>query len=588
MNKKEIERNKINDVENEEDEEEEVELELERELELELEVEENNCKDHYPEQYTTSAFKKQLDCQLVDIYTSLDSTIENQIYYNKMHKSRTSTSTSSSSPGPKENIKNKKNIDEKKILRQVENKIDWAVEIEKERSRHRDKEKEMEKELERHKERAKNREKEIEMEKNRMRERERERERAKEVQEKREKEKERDERDRERREDRERELERQKEKEKVQEIEWRREKEKNIEEEIQREQKYLHQLNQNQKEIFNKGSTSIDLTQSRLKYDREHYSDIRLIADHYSNSSDTYNDGYNDHTIDHTNINIGSKVYTGYRSACSGEPNRRVANALNFDSQILPQPPSKYSSEYDSEGDIDGDHDGDNDGDGEEAATGAQLNFFEDPSPSSQDWGSRPPRDQVEDEDMRVGIGMGTGYEDSSKPYSSTASSRSRNRSSAESRINGTTPSSSSSSMQHTHAQHTQHIQHVFQQPLRGSEQPTHVRMTRTFSKEESDNPRICGPSSVMSDIDDRTVWAASPSPSPSLSLVRRSGTGDRARPVRTDSPSLINRRRGSSDSYMSSNSYLDGTYVHVMLSCRISPLLSVMIKSLMRLDNKE
>ena len=546
MNKKEIGWNESKDKESEVDEEDKVELELE------VEVEDNNCKDDYAEQYTTSAFKKQLDCQLVDIYTSLDSTIENQIYYNKMHKSRTSTSTSSSTLSPKENTINKKNIDEKKVLRQVENKIDWAVEIEKERSRHRDKEKEMEEELERHKERAKKREKEIEMEKNSLREREGERERAKEVQEKREKQKERDERDRVRREDRERELEWQREKEKIQEIECRREKNKKIEEEIQKEKKYLQiAFNQNQEEIINKGSVSIDLTQSRLKYDREHYSDIRLIADHYSNSSDTYNDGYNDHTIDHTNIPIGSKVHAGYRSASTGEPNKMVANALNFNSQILPQPSPKYSSEYDSEGD----------GDGEEGATDIRLNSFENPSPSSQDWGSSTPQDQVEDEDMRIGVGMGTGYQDSSKTYSSTASSLNTSRGRGDSRSNGTSPSSSSSSMQHPHTQHTQH---VFQKPLRGSEQPTHVRMTRAFSKEESDNPRICGPPSVMSDIDDRTVWAASPSPSPSLSLVRGSGTGTgyRARPVRTDSPSLINRRRGSSDSYISSNSYLDGTYV--------------------------
>lgn len=560
MNKKEIGWNERKDEQNK-DNGEEVEVELE------LEVEDNNCKDDYPEQYTTSAFKKQLDCQLVDIYTSLDSTIENQIYYNKMHKSRTSTSTSSSTLSPKQNTTNKKNIDEKKVLRQVENKIDWATEIEKERSRHRDKEKEMEKELERHKERAKKREKEIEMEKNRLREREKERERAKEVQEKREKQKERDERDRERREDRESELEWRREKDKIQEIEWRREKEKKIEEEIQKEKKYLQlAVNQNQKEIINKGSTSIDLTQSRLKYDREHYSDIRLIADHYSNSSDTYNDGYNDHTIDHTNIPVGSKVYAGYRSACTGEPNRMVANALNFNSQILPQPAPKYSSEYDSEGDVDNDSiiDVDNDGNGEELTTGMRLNSFDDPSPSSQDWGSSTPQVEVEDEDMRVGVGMGAGHQDSSKTYDSTASSRISNRNRGDSRSNGTSPSSSSSSMQHPHTQHTQH---VFQQPSRGSE---HVRMTRTFSKEESDNPRIHGPSSVMSDIDDRTVWAASPSPSPSpspsLSFVRGPGTGtgagDRARPTRTDSPSLINRRRGSSDSYMSSNSYLDGTYV--------------------------
>ena len=145
---------------------------------------------------------------------------------------------------------------------------------------------------------------------------------------------------------------------------------------------------------------------------------------------------------------------------------------------------------------------------------------------------------------MGMGMGTATGCTDNFKPYDSTASS---------SRSDGRSHCASPSPSQHT--QHTQYTQHILQHPNRGSDQPAYARLTRTYSKDESDTPRTRGPPSVMSDLEDRAVWPASPS------SVGGSGMGDRARPVRTDSPSLIRRRRGSDGSSASNSSYLGGTY---------------------------
>jgi hypothetical protein len=504
--------------EDDEDEEEEEEVE-------DGEVEEKNDKVNFPEQYTASAFKKQLDCQLVDIYCSLESNTENQMNYNKMHKNRNSS--------PKGIVINRDASDDRKgvSVRQVDRERDWEREIEKERSRHREREKEMEKEIDRHREREKDRVKEIEMERNRLRDRARDR--VKEVEEKIEMQKK---RERERREDRERDLEWQREKVIEQEIELQREKEKKTDIEMLKERKHLQQ--QSQKQSSGKGSVD-SMQQNCLQYDKEHYSDIRLIGDYYSHSSDALSDFNNNPSTDHTNINLV------HRSTNTNEPNRMVFNALNFNSQMLAQPQPKFTSGYDLEPDS------------ESAST--RHHVFEDTA--SSDWGSSPPRGQVQK--IRTGMGMGmergtgtgmergtgsgmrtgAGDQDSVKPYSSTVSSRSR----SESRGHCTSPSPT---------QHTQHTQHALQHPNRGSDHPTNIRLARTYSKEESDIPPTRSTPSEVSDLDDRTVWAASPS------SLGGSGMGDRARPLRTDSPSLIRRRGGSDGSNVSYSSYLAGTYM--------------------------
>ena len=58
------------------DEEEEKVKEKEKEKEIEFEIEND---------YVESAFKKKLDCQLIDIYTSMDDTADMKIYHNEMH-----------------------------------------------------------------------------------------------------------------------------------------------------------------------------------------------------------------------------------------------------------------------------------------------------------------------------------------------------------------------------------------------------------------------------------------------------------------------------------------------------------------------
>jgi hypothetical protein len=60
------------------DEEEEKMKEKEKELEKEIEFEIEN-------EYVESAFKKKLDCQLIDIYTNMDDTADIKIYNNEVH-----------------------------------------------------------------------------------------------------------------------------------------------------------------------------------------------------------------------------------------------------------------------------------------------------------------------------------------------------------------------------------------------------------------------------------------------------------------------------------------------------------------------
>ena len=519
--------------EKKEGEEEEEEEEEEKDDGV---IEKKNDRVNYPELYTASAFKKQLDCQLVDIYSSLDSNTGSQMYYNNMIRSRTSSL--------KEILMKRNASDDRKGVKQVDREREWEREIEKERNRHREREKEMEKEIDRHREREKDGVKEIEMERNRLRDRARDR--VKEVEEKIELQKK---RERERREDRERDLEWQREKIIEQEIELQREKEKKVDIEMQKERKHLQQ--QNQKQSSGKGSVD-SMRLIHLNYDKEHYSDIRLIDDYYSNSSDALSDINNNPSIDHTNINLVN------RSTLTNEPNRMVSNALNFNSQMLAQPQPKFTSGYDLEPDS------------ESASTGYHVCDDK----ASSDWDSSPPRGQGQDIGAGMGMERGTGAgmergtrtwtgmgardQDSVRPYSSTASSRSR----SESRGHCTSPSPT---------QHTQHTQHALQNPNRGPDQPTYVRLARTYSKEESDIPPTRSTPSQMSDLDDRTVWAASPSSvggsglgdrAASPSSLGGSGMGDRARPLRTDSPSLIRRRGGSDGSNVSYSSYLGGTYM--------------------------
>jgi hypothetical protein len=60
------------------DEDEEKMKEKEKEMEKELEFEIENA-------YVESAFKKKLDCQLIDIYTNMDDTADMKIYNNEIH-----------------------------------------------------------------------------------------------------------------------------------------------------------------------------------------------------------------------------------------------------------------------------------------------------------------------------------------------------------------------------------------------------------------------------------------------------------------------------------------------------------------------